>query len=321
MYHWASFPGEAESEKDSIIAPIIQPSPGNTLKVNCDSTTIRLNEFTLAEFKALATCIQEIKAVAEIKKIPNHIKLKFPKYYYNTTGILSDSISKVEFRRAINSISTQKSITREELSRLIILYDRSRIENSVLIDIPVLGISFDINGLGFISPVAFSIIFFLLYYNLARERKNLVLVFKVADKFEIERISLYQILSMRQVLTVPHSINEYFSPSHTQDKEGMYSKVKDFVLRKLPILPLILPVIVWLTIIIHDIYTAWAGNAINQKLTIANYVLSGIGGLVMICLFLLCLSEWKEISKVYKKEADSIARESQNPLTRLPNEL
>lgn len=324
LYHWTSFPDDTNLEKDSVLAPVIQLSPDDTLKANCDSIAMRLNEFTLPEFRALAECIQAINAVQEIEKIPNHIKLKFPKYSHDSSGILSSTIDQSEFERAINSIKTQRSITREELSRLIILYDRSRIENSVLIDIPVLGISFDINGLGFISPAAFSIIFFLLYYNLARERQNLVLVFKVADIYEIERSSLYQILSMRQVLTVPHSIDEYLSESLSQSKEKKYFKIKDYVLKKLPILPLILPIIIWLIVIIHDIITAPAGNAISQKLTIANYAISVVCGTIMILLFWLCLSEWKEISQIYKNEADIIAKElseKQKPLTRLPNEL
>jgi hypothetical protein len=100
-------------------------------------------------------------------------------------------------------------VSRAELNDLLTIYDRARIENTVLIKMPILGITFDVNWLGLVSSVAFSIVFFLLYYSLSRERKNLILVFKLAQERGMKRIDFYQMLSMRQVLHVPKSVDQF----------------------------------------------------------------------------------------------------------------
>ncbi|GAB4488297.1 MAG: hypothetical protein OHK0019_04410 [Saprospiraceae bacterium] len=131
----------------------------------------------------------------------------------------------------------------------------SQYENLSLIQIPILGIAFDINNLGLISGVIFCSLLILLYLSMVREGRNLKTLFTHGwlDK-NIDDRRLYELLSMYQVLTVPLKL---YSPDKTYDKVTRMFIYGIFWF----------PVIILCAIFWYDLKTYDIGRTINPFLT------------------------------------------------------
>lgn len=270
-----------------------------------DGSPLR-NSFSLAEFRSTFGILSPFDETNSIMGLPQNLRLRIPIYCLDKDLRLDAAkVIHTQFVDAIFSISNMSTINRVELNHLLQSYDRARIDNSILIRIPILGISFDVNGLAFISALAFCFLYFLLYHSLSRERKNLTLVFKIGDQLKFDDVSIYQLISMRQVLTVPHSIDEYIKskelgrliyPTH-------WDRIKNMFLRALTLAPIVLPVLVWSGIYAYDIVTAPIGNSVNAEMTLYTAKIARISGTVMVVLFAFCVYEWYGINLAWYSEA------------------
>lgn len=209
---------------------------------------------------------------------------------------------------------------RQELNYMLQTLGRARVENSLLIRMPILGISFDVNALVVISAAAFLILFFLLFHSLTRERKNLVLIFKLGDYYDVEDVYLYQLLSMGQVLTVPSSIDEYIRSKAENRiiKPTWYDWLYNRALRALTLTPIIIPLLLWVIIYCIDQKTRDFGNAINGALTDSNFTISVTLAIFMFLMGALCLKEWWEMNQTWRKEAKDIKRKLLAGITEEP---
>jgi hypothetical protein len=175
---------------------------------------------------------------------------------------------------------------------------------------PILGITFDVNWLGLVSSVAFSIVFFLLYYSLSRERKNLILVFKLAQERGMKRIDFYQMLSMRQVLHVPKSVDQFaFKNVVIEKPESKWQQYTKSLTNQMGMYPLFTPLVVWLFIFAHDLSTFTTGLSINATLTWISTGLSLLGMCVMSFLVYLCWGEWRLIIQTWDEQSKIIEKE------------
>lgn len=97
----------------------------------------------------------------------------------------------------------------EERLRLYRQGERVKAHNErvLWIDIPVFGISIDVNDLGVIGGFSLFIIVLMLRFSLSREIKNLNISFREAFRHDKLRI-FYHALAMRQVLTMPEMQGE-----------------------------------------------------------------------------------------------------------------
>jgi hypothetical protein len=84
---------------------------------------------------------------------------------------------------------------------------RAYVDNIQYINIPVFGISIDVNDLGLIGGISLFIILLLYRFNLSREIKNLNISFREAFRHG-HLDTFYHNLAMRQVLTVPEMKGE-----------------------------------------------------------------------------------------------------------------
>lgn len=243
-------------------------------------------------------------------KIPHkHISMRFPKYAIIGKTVHLELIDYEQLGRAMHYLTGEKVVnSKEELERVIAYLNKSIIDNSLSIKIPILGIAFDVNSLAIISAVAFSIIFFLLYFYLMRERKNLILLFELADELHISKIKIYQLLSMNQVLTVPGSIDEYIIAFKKKQPIPKIEKVdRKFKINQLMTLaPMVFASLVWITIIIFDIKSMTTGTANNASLTILNYIISGIFGIIMFYFLHLTFTEWRELNNVWEEQRSEV---------------
>lgn len=131
----------------------------------------------------------------------------------------------------------------------------SQSENLQLVRIPILGIAFDINNLGFISGMVFCSLMVLLYLSMVRESRNLKTLFTHGWRDDsIDDRRLYELLSMYQVLTVPLKL---YSPDKAMDKWT----------RKLVYGIFSLPVLILVLIFLYDMHTFKVGASLNPLLT------------------------------------------------------
>jgi hypothetical protein len=319
LYGWLAFSDDkekeyirfAKEEKDLYLFHDSLLIRRDTVTKMIDTVAFfRLNTFSWKGFKAILSH-QNIRFDSFEEKMPPHLRFKFPAYCMNRDGTI-DFVAirenKSELEKVLMAAQKANAVNREEMTNLLVMHDRARIENALLVRMPILGISFDVNWLGFISSVAFSIILFLLYYSLSRERKNLFLVFKVAEKRNVDKLDFYQMLSMRQVLNVPQSIDQYVFETDERKTESRWENwIRKFT-NQMGRYPLYTPAVVWILILAHDVSTFSVGLAINSSLTIISFILSLTLGAIMLFFVHRCWLEWSGIIDVWDKQADEIKK-------------
>ncbi len=195
-----------------------------------------------------------------------------------------------------------------EMDMYLAALDRTKLENSTFVRIPILGIAFDVNWLIVVSGVGFLLIYFLLYYALGRERKNIMLLFMKSEKEGIPKKDIYQYMSMEQVFTIPYSINEALDDDHTNNqppREALSNRIK----RTMPKITWAIPFFIWLAIFLYDWHTAPVGRIINALLLKRQTIAAIVIGLGILYLALLCIWESLRIDKCWKEQALAIFKE------------
>jgi hypothetical protein len=78
-----------------------------------------------------------------------------------------------------------------------------RIEKIRLIQLPFFGAAFDMNDMGIFAGITFAVVLFWLRYSLARQLTNFRMAFKVAEGDREQLKVCYDLLGMKQMLTIP----------------------------------------------------------------------------------------------------------------------
>lgn len=193
-----------------------------------------------------------------------------------------------------------------ELSRGMV---RAKLENSIFVRIPILGIAFDVNWLIIASGMGFCAIYFLLYYSLSRERKNVKLLFQIAEIENISIARLYQFMSMQQVFTIPQSIDEYLDNNKLNDNvtEKWTNKFK----RLTPKLNMFFPFIIWLGIFWYDLDTNGIGQILNSWLTNTQLIAGIFFGVIILFMSILCMRESYKIDSQWNFRSEEIKKNEQ----------
>ncbi len=273
------------------------------------------NKFTTTTYCALLSSLLEEDLPDDLKsvdttKVKPWVYLRLPEYVIDTSKTLN--IKKLKQFKA-NIINAYKIFciagfsSRYELNRHLQNMDRAKMENSTFVRVPILGIAFDVNWLIVVSGISFIVIYFLLYYALSRERKNITLLFRIAEKEEISKARLYQFMSMQQVFTIPPSIDEALDDNDKNDflTDRWPNKVK----RSLPRVVWCAPLVVWAFIFWYDYNTRAIGEIINPFLLTTQMVISLLLGVALIYLAFLCIRESLQIDGGWKEEAKKIFEE------------
>jgi hypothetical protein len=110
----------------------------------------------------------------------------------------------------------------EELKNSEEDYRKQRVERVLLVNIPWLGVTFDVNDLGNFCGVAYILLMILLIFSLGREHENLYLaLFKVRRLHQHGKLKsdgestanyLYHALAMSQVLSSPPTLAQWDQP-------------------------------------------------------------------------------------------------------------
>ena len=301
VYQWTHFPYDETTNQRPDKLVFSYGLPTDSPLRNHENSYNAWEFYTLLE----ACHLHGLVALKDLEKLPANIHLQFPKVLYDGGNYIHwERLDKNALRDALQTAPSINVYSKQDLANQISILERARVENALLIKIPVLGIAFDVNNLALISAAAFSILFFLLQFNLARERKNLALVFHTANDLGISKLVLYRMLSMRMVLVIPKSVDEY-----ERGESPTNPDFKTRLLNRLPRVPLHFAVGFWFVIFAYDIYTSAIGATINDTLTFWQYGLCIPLGLAMLLLYLWCRAEWKNIDQVWKDEAEKIRKE------------
>ncbi len=129
---------------------------------------------------------------------------------------------------------------------------KALVENSFVIRVPFFGFSFDVNDLGLLGGVAFLVLLAVYRFCLSREVDNLRVGFEEARRLGKLR-EFYLLLAMRQVFTVPRT------PGRSPPRRFLVV---------VPKLICVLPLVVHLAVVIHDVVTVGIGNLIQARHTL-----------------------------------------------------
>ena len=182
---------------------------------------------------------------------------------------------------------------------------KSYVDNTFTIKVPFFGITFDVNDLSLLSGLAFFILLTLFRFSLMREYENTHLAFEAAPEKEL--VSFYNLLAMRQVLTIPPVLRPI---PRTQHQGGFrWATV-------IPKFLSFLPVITLTIVIYNDFKTQHIGDILDSGHTLFLYVAS-----VTLCALVLvttvsCLRVWINIdNEWHERWKDIKGRANITPLT------
>jgi len=109
------------------------------------------------------------------------------------------------FKRASEYLDVRGITSKEQLSNFLNALEQHQVNHVVSLQIPFIGAVFDVNDLGLLGGVTLVILVIWLRFALWRELHNLSLTFNEAT-FHHEPRLCYELLSMRQLLTVPPTL-------------------------------------------------------------------------------------------------------------------
>jgi hypothetical protein len=160
----------------------------------------------------------------------------------------------------------------------------SYVNNTYTIRVPFFGITFDVNDLGLIGGISFIVLLLLFRFSLVRELDNLILSFEEAKQVK-ELPAFYNLLAMRQVLTVP--------PTKGRESVG--------VLMFAPKILSFLPLIVLSIVIGHDFMTYDVGAAINVVHTVLLYIFTAALWAFVMIVSISSLLVWLKIDAAWRR--------------------
>jgi hypothetical protein len=172
---------------------------------------------------------------------------------------------------------------------------RAYVESAFTIRVPFFGFSFDVNDLGLISGLGFTVILVLLRFSIRSEIVSLKLSFKAAAaeaKKDPTRLALfYDLLAMRQVLTMPH----------VEDSTKGWVEPGSLILQALSKLLCFVPAVIYTLVAFHDFSTLSIGGVLDRTRTIYLIGYTPIFLIVIFALSIWCFIRWRDIDKLWVK--------------------
>ncbi|HEV7746299.1 MAG TPA: hypothetical protein VGO56_14970 [Pyrinomonadaceae bacterium] len=184
-----------------------------------------------------------------------------------------------------------------------------RAEQVSQIQVPVLGISFDVNDLGLIGGVTFAVLLMWVNYSLWHHSNNLKLAFDFARGLDSQGANgegdqrllyhTYQNLAMRQVLTIPPR------PTSTKPADTQPDKFKHGI-RQVSKLLYALPLLVQARIVFNDWQTIAVGEMTNPKATKFVLAMGTFFFILIAALTVTCYYRWSRTYETWKNVAEEI---------------
>lgn len=172
---------------------------------------------------------------------------------------------------------------------------RGYVENALTVRVPFFGVAFDINDLGLLGGFGFITVLTLLRFSIRTEIVSLRLAFKAATKAAKDDpnqlVNFYDLLAMRQVLTLPHM----------EDENTNWVANRSWILRFIPKLICFLPVVVYSLVAGHDYMTQDVGDAISPTHTRILLIYTGAFWLIILALSIWCFLKLIKIDSIWEE--------------------
>jgi hypothetical protein len=136
----------------------------------------------------------------------------------------------------------------------------SFIERTLNVLVPFLGISLDVNDLGLLGGITFSLLLTWLLFSLRREAENLQILFNKATDENLPTV--YQLLEMTQVLTIP---------AQRKGNPTRLVAASQFILERLEFLLFLTPCAVQLFVVWNDKVTLPLGRVLSDQLALREF--------------------------------------------------
>lgn len=191
---------------------------------------------------------------------------------------------------------------------------KSVVENAYSIKVPVFGVAFDINDLGFLGGISLIIVLAMLRFSLRSYILSLRMGIKASIRYG-QQVDFYETLASRQLFAFPtlkdseqtiyrrkleyHYLTRWKKKSYNANKE--FDSKSHKTLRKLPYLLFVFITLVYGGIVLNDLASYQAGGGINVQRTLITYVVSVV---CLVCILLLqywCLIKWREIYALWNR--------------------
>ena len=164
-----------------------------------------------------------------------------------------------EINHARDFLSTRLLTPAEARKHLENLHN-SFVEKTMNVSVPFLGITLDINDLGLLGGITFSLLLTWLLFSLRREAENLQILFSKATDEVLPTV--YQLLEMTQVLTIP---------VQRKGKSRHIVAASRFILERLEFLLFLTPCAVQFFVVWNDQTTLPLGVALNDRLALREF--------------------------------------------------
>ena len=196
--------------------------------------------------------------------------------------------SKIE--EALRFTIKHQIYSKEILSEYITKLDESEVEHISLVRVPILGISFHINYIGFYSGLTLFIFYLLLYFALKREHINIKMAFRRGwTDVKHHHYYFYEYAAMQQVLSVTVKL---FSPK----KSNWLSSIIGYG-------SITFPLFVYVIIVLIDYNTIDVGLESNEFLTKFSFVFSIFFLISILLLCILVVNKWTKMDKLWSNQA------------------
>lgn len=198
---------------------------------------------------------------ADPSNIPNkYIKIELPD---NTTRNVSCSDRLCEYDQISKSVKFANCYgiySRAQLTELVKTLEEKKIDHIDFVNVPVLGITFDINYLSLYAGAILIILHYLLLYSLLSENANIVISLEYYVRNKPNHLyHFYEFMAMQQVFCRPKKL---FKP---------YARIKGFFS-----LTVMVPLIVYTLVFFYDLLLFKQRYFINPTLTLSSIAVSGL---------------------------------------------
>ena len=182
-----------------------------------------------------------------------------------------------------------------------------RLEHVFFVDIPFLGITFDVNDLGVFAGFAFVVLLLMVRISHAREVSNVVLTFDFARACSNQALrDTYEHLSMFQIFTLPRPPLARSKAGGSKEDRWQGTERRHTTWRYVPVLPFFLPLLVQAWIVAYNQQTIpYAAMVSRKELQLAE-VLSWVFFALILLMTIEVASLWRRGNRAWDLVADEI---------------
>jgi hypothetical protein len=200
--------------------------------------------------------------------------------------------------QASEEFNRESEMYKVRYQAFLVSASRALVDTRFMVRVPFFGITFDINDLGSLSGIGLMTLLVLFRFSISSELENLKLSFRHVRQ-QGKLAEFYRLLSMKQVLTTPHLPERKIGWFH------MY----------IPKLLYFLPLLVYLSVVLHDVDTNNLGSQIDNVRTLLVLATDIVFLLIILALSISAFQRTRDVDRQWSNAwCDYMAEEFHDTL-------